>query len=95
MRSIFVVIISVLFFAGCAANQANQPGSGSRIDNLKSQLQTKTKEVGALTDQMRALQSQLDSARQAKDNCERRLDDALNKLSRRKSGSSKVIDYAK
>ena len=94
MKKLSILVLS-LFVAGCAAGRNVQPDVDAKVESLQNQLQAKNKEVGALMDQVRALQSQADICSQDKRDCERRLDEALGKLSSRSGGKASVSDYAK
>jgi hypothetical protein len=85
MRNVFVVAFLAVLASGCAASRNYQPDIDSlnaKVASLQDQLQAKNRETGALMDQVRALQTQLEVARGEKQNCDRRLDESLGKLSR-------------
>lgn len=97
-RNIFITLLVAFFLAGCATSRNYQPDIdtlNAKVQNLQDQLQAKNREAGALADQVRALQTQLELIRQEKMECGRRLDEALTKLSRRATGRTEAIDYAK
>ena len=93
------ILLATLFLAGCATSRNYTPEVDSlnaKVDSLQSQLQEKNRENGALSDQVRALQGQLEAAQKDQRECERNLDDCLGKLTKRAPGtSSSVTDYAK
>lgn len=64
-RNAAIIVLASLLATGCATSRNYQPeldALNAKVDSLKSELQAKTKENGALSDQVRELQRQLEIA---------------------------------